>query len=87
MTDALTGRHCRLIRNRLVAALIDAGVGTLGWGAQAALIADLRREAAARDRTDLMLMLGGQGAGLAGDPLPAAEIMARLVDETQRARG
>jgi nitronate monooxygenase len=86
VTAALTGRPCRLILNRLVSAVIEADVGTLGWGAQPALMADLRRAAAEQDRPDLMLMLGGQGAGLAGDPMPAAEIMARLVDETRRAR-
>jgi nitronate monooxygenase len=85
LTEALTGRPCRMIRNRLVAAVIEADAGTLGWGAQAALIADLRRAAAEQDRTDLMLLLCGQGAGMSGEPEPAAEIMARLVDETQRA--
>jgi nitronate monooxygenase len=85
VTSALTGRHCRMIQNRLVSAVIEADVGTLGWGAQAALIADMRRAAAAQDRTDLMLMLCGQGAALAGDPMPAAEIMIRLLDETRRA--
>jgi nitronate monooxygenase len=86
LTEALTGRPCRMVRNRLVAAVIEADAGTLGWGAQAALIADLRRAAAEQDRTDLMLLLCGQGAGMSGEPEPAAEIMARLVDETQRAR-
>jgi nitronate monooxygenase len=86
VTDAVTGRHCRMVLNRIVSAIINANVGTLGWGAQAALIADIRREAAAQGRTDLMIMLGGQGAALAGEPAPAAEIMAQLVAETEQAR-
>jgi nitronate monooxygenase len=85
VTDKLTGRPCRVVVNRLVSAMIEADVGTLGWGAQAALIADIRRAAAEQDRTDLMLMLCGQAAGLSGDPMPAAEIVAELVEETNRA--
>ena len=85
VTDAVTGRPCRMIRNRLVSALIEARAGTLGWGAQAALIADMRRAAAEQGKTDLMIMLGGQGAGLTGDPVPAAEIMAQLLLETRLA--
>jgi nitronate monooxygenase len=86
VTSALTGRHCRMILNRIVSEVIAADVGTLGWGAQPALMADLRRAAAEQDRPDLMLMLGGQGAGLAGEPLPAAEIMAQLAEEARGLR-
>jgi nitronate monooxygenase len=81
VTSALTGRPCRVVVNRLVAAVIDAHAGTLGWGAQSALIADLRRAAAEQDRTDLMLMLAGQGAGLSGAPMPAEAIVEQLVDQ------
>jgi nitronate monooxygenase len=85
VTDAVTGRPCRMILNRIVSTIIEADVGTLGWGAQAALIADIRRAATEQGRTDLMIMLAGQGAALAGEPMPAAEIMSRLVAETERA--
>ncbi len=87
VTDAVTGRPARFIRNRLVAALVDADVGTLGWGAQGALISDLRRAAAQQDRPDLLPMLAGQGAALAGRSLPAAEIVELLVQQTAVARG
>jgi nitronate monooxygenase len=86
VTDAVTGRPCRMILNRIVSAIIEAQAGTLGWGAQAAQVADIRRAASEQGRTDLMIMLGGQGAGLSGDPAPAEAIMALLVDELQRAR-
>ena len=85
VTDALTGRHARWIRNRLVDALVEANAGTLGWGAQGASIAEVRRAAAAQERIDLLPMLAGQGAGLAGDSRPAAEIVARLLEETRAA--
>jgi nitronate monooxygenase len=81
VTAAVTGRPCRMILNRIVSEIIDADVGTLGWGAQAALIADIRHAAAEQGRTDLMIMLGGQGSALMGEPLPAAQIVAQLVDE------
>ena len=86
VTDALTGRHARWIRNRLVDALVEANDGTLGWGDQGASISELRRAAAAQERVDLLPMLAGQGAGLAGDPLPAAEIVALLLEQTRAAR-
>ena len=39
VTDAVTGRPARWIRNRFVDALVTAEAGTLGWGGQGALIA------------------------------------------------
>jgi nitronate monooxygenase len=86
VTDALTGRPARWIRNRLVDALVAADAGTLGWGAQGASIADLRRAAAAQGRADLLPMLAGQGAALAGEPQPAAAIVAVLLEQTSAAR-
>jgi nitronate monooxygenase len=85
VTDAVTGRPARWIRNRLVDALVAADAGTLGWGAQAALIADVRREAARQNATDLLPMLAGQGAALAGPPQPAEAIVAELVAQTDAA--
>ncbi len=85
VTDAVTGRPARWINNRIVAALVAADAGTLGWGGQGALIADLRREAARQGAVDLMPMLAGQAAALVGEPLPAAEVVAQLVDGTRAA--
>ena len=85
VTDAVTGRPARWINNRIVAALVAADVGTLGWGAQAAFLADVRMEAARQNAVDLLPMLAGQAAALVGEPLPAAEIVARLVDQTRAA--
>ncbi len=48
-------------------------------------IADLRREAARQNAVDLLPMLAGQAAALVGEPLPAAEVVARLVDQTRAA--
>jgi nitronate monooxygenase len=86
VTDALTGRPARWIRNRFVDALVEARAGTLGWGGQGALTADLRRAASAQGRVDLLPMLAGQGAGLAGEPQAAADIVALLLEQTNAAR-
>jgi nitronate monooxygenase len=86
VTDALTGRPARWIRNRFVDAIVAAHAGTLGWGAQGAAIADIRRAAAAQGRVDILPMLAGQGAALAGEALPAAVIIERLLEQTQAAR-
>jgi len=82
VTDAVTGRPARWIRNRLVDALVDAGAGTLGWGDQIGLIADVRSAAARLERYDLLPMLAGQGSALIGAPMPAAQIVAQLVEQT-----
>jgi nitronate monooxygenase len=85
VTDVITGRPARWVRNRLLDALVEAGVGTLGWGRQAPLMADLRRAAAAQGRADLLPMLAGEGAALSGRREPAAAIMLRLERETEAA--
>ena len=85
VTDAVTGRPARWINNRIVAALVAADAGTLGWGAQAAFMADLRTEAARQNAADLLPMLAGQAAALVGEPMPAVSIVALLVDQTRAA--
>ncbi|MFN8109553.1 MAG: nitronate monooxygenase [Thermoleophilia bacterium] len=85
VTDAVTGRPARWIRNRVVDALIAADAGTLGWGAQGAILADMRRAAAQQGRADLLTMLAGQAAALAPEPCPADLIVADLVAGTHAA--
>ena len=62
-----------------------ADAGTLGWGTQAAFLADVRMEAARQNAIDLLPMLAGQAAALVGEPAPAAEIVALLVEQTRAA--
>ncbi len=85
VTDAVTGRPARWVRNRLVDALVEARAGTLGWGQQARLVADIRRAASEQGRADLLPMLAGEGAGLSGPREPAVDIVARLVREAEAA--
>ena len=85
VTDLVTGRPARWVRNRFIDALLEADPGTLGWGRQAALTGDLRRAAAEQGRADILPMLAGEGAALSGERRPAAEIVAQLVRETEAA--
>ena len=87
VTDAVTGRPARWIRNRLVDALADAGPEHLGWGAQRAAVMDIWAAAAGAGRADLLPMLAGQAAALAGAVIPAEEIVAEVVADAERILG
>jgi nitronate monooxygenase len=82
VTDRVTGRPARWIRNRITETLAS-GPPSLGWPAQAAAIADIRAQAARVGNADLLPMLAGQGAGLVGDVRPAAEIVDEIVSEAR----
>jgi nitronate monooxygenase len=82
VTDAITGRPARWIRNRVTQALAD-GPLHLGWGAQRGAVEPLRQAAAGAGRADLLPMLAGQGAGLTGAVQPAEEIVAEVVAQAK----
>jgi nitronate monooxygenase len=82
VTDAVSGRHARWIRNRVVE-LVEAGPGHLGWPGQAAAIAPLRRAAAEAGSAELLPMLAGQGAGMSAAEMPAAAIVLELAREAR----
>ncbi len=84
VTPAFTGRHARGIRNRLAQELDPQRERLAPFPLQAALAADIRDEAARRGAPELMTMLAGQGLRLAR-ALPAAELVAVLVSETEEA--
>lgn len=81
VTRAVSGRPARGLPNRLVATLEALGPPALGYPRQAAASADLRGAAARADEPELIALWAGQGAGLAGAPRPAAEILRETVDE------
>jgi nitronate monooxygenase len=80
VSDRVSGRPARWIRNRLVDAL-DSGPEPLGWPAQYGAIADVRAKATREPHPDLMPMLAGQGAGIARAVEPADAIVERVVAE------
>src|SRR6187401_426944 len=84
VTRAYSGRQARLVRTRLVDAIEDAGVDPLPFPLQAMLVAELRAAALEADRQDLLFVLAGQGSAAIRE-LPAAELVATLVSETEGA--
>lgn len=82
LTKAFSGRHGRAIANRYTDALADLPLPA--FPDFLAHTRDVRAAASAQGRADLMQLWAGQGAPLARD-LPAAELVAALVRETNEA--
>jgi nitronate monooxygenase len=61
VTDAMTGRPGRAVRNRLIEALERAAVPPLPFAWQSALLGGLRRAAVEQGRPDLLPLFAGQG--------------------------
>jgi nitronate monooxygenase len=81
VTDRLTGRPARAMRTRLADELADSA--PLPFPLQAVATGPVMRAAAEQQREDLALVLAGQGAAR-GRALPAAELVAALVEETKQ---
>lgn len=79
VTDVISGRPCRYIRNKMIDDLVASGLRPLPVPAQQSLTSPL---AAAGDRQWTALTCG-QSAGLAKD-YNAAELVERLAEETSR---
>jgi nitronate monooxygenase len=79
VTDTVTGRPARWVRNTLTD-LLDAGPGHVGWGPQRRALDDIRTAAAALGAAEYLPMLAGQGAGMAREQ-PAAAIVAEITAE------
>ena len=84
VSDAVTGRPARWVRNRLVDALAGQSPEHLGWGTQRAAVMDIWAAAAKAGEGDLVPMLAGQAASLAGRVMPAEEIVAEIVEGAER---
>jgi nitronate monooxygenase len=81
VTNVYTGRHARLLRTPLVDALTAAGA-VLPYPQQASMLSALRRAGSELDRSDLLFLLAGSGAGRLRE-LPAGELVETLVRETE----
>jgi nitronate monooxygenase len=86
VTNAVTGRHGRAVRNRLTDAFEAAAVPPLGFAWQSALLGGLRRAVFEQGRADLLPLFAGQGLRLlrVGG---AGELVRELVRETGEAYG
>ena len=89
VTDGVTGRHGRLVRNRLSEAFEAAGVPPLGFSWQSALLGGIRRAAAEQGRADLLPLFAGQGLRLLRTGSAAALVrdLVREAEETLAALG
>jgi nitronate monooxygenase len=79
VTDVISGRACRYIRNSLIDELVASGLQPLPVPAQQSLTSPL---AAAGDR-EWTALTAGQSAALAKDTV-AAELVQRIAQETTR---
>jgi nitronate monooxygenase len=81
VTDAVTGRPARWVRNTITERLVD-GPGHIGWGPQRQALNDIRRAATERRQPEYLPMLAGQGAGMAREQA-AADIVAEIAAEAE----
>jgi nitronate monooxygenase len=79
VTDMITGRPARYIRNRLTDDLIASGLEPVSFPAQLSLTAPLETA----DDRDFTILLAGQSVALAKDT-NAAALVASLAEETSR---
>ena len=80
LSRAFTGRHGRVLRNRLVDELRAHEAELPGFPLQLLLTQDLRQAAADRGLTDFMALWAGQGCHLCA-ARPAAELIASWVEQ------
>jgi len=84
VTDVMTGRHGRAVRNRLMELLEGAGIRPLEFAWQSALLGGLRRAAVEQGRADLLPLFAGQGLRLlrTGSATDLVRDLAREARET-----
>jgi len=80
LSRVFTGRHGRVLRNRLVNELCAHEADLPGFPLQLFLTQDLRQAAAERGLTDFMALWAGQGCHLCEDR-PATELIAAWVEQ------
>jgi nitronate monooxygenase len=83
VTDVLTGRPARALRNALVDEYRRAGPPPIGWMFQAAAADDVYRTARARGDAEWMPLLAGQGLRMLTREQGAAEIVAEIAADAR----
>lgn len=82
LTDVVSGRPARLLRNRLVDLLEQNRAHRLAFPEQHSMTRNLRKVASATDNAEFLPMFAGQGVTLTR-AMPAAELVGSLVAEAQ----
>ena len=82
VTTAMSGRPARGLRNRYIEEM-EATLELLPYPLQYAMSARIRQESTRQGNADFPAMWSGQGVGLLADTLPAADLMKRLIQESE----
>jgi nitronate monooxygenase len=82
LTRTFSGRYARGIVNEFMERMRPFEKDVPAYPVQNALTADLRQAAMKQNRMEYYSMWAGQGAGMSR-AMPAAELVAKLVDETR----
>jgi nitronate monooxygenase len=82
LTRTFSGRHARGLINEFMERMRPYEQDVPAYPVQNALTADLRQAAIKQNRMEYYSMWAGQGAGMSR-ALPAAELLAKLVEETR----
>jgi nitronate monooxygenase len=83
LTDVVSGRPARLLRNRLVDLLEQNRAHRLAFPEQLSMTRHLRKIASTADNAEFLPMFAGQGVMLSR-AMPAAELVGSLVTEAQK---
>ena len=83
LTDVVSGRPARLLRNRLVDLLEQNRAHRLAFPEQHSMTRNLRKVASATDNAEFLPMFAGQGVTLTR-AMPAAELVGSLVAEARK---
>jgi nitronate monooxygenase len=82
LTDAVSGRPARLLRNRLVDLLEQSRAHRLAFPEQHSMTRNLRKVASSIGNAEFLPLWAGQGVMLTR-AMPAAELVGSLVAEAQ----
>lgn len=85
VTDTVTGRWSRVVKNEFTERFAEAGVPPLPYPLQLTAVSDILRKAIQEQDPRYMPMWAGQGVSNIHDLPGAAEVVARLVRESREA--
>ena len=83
LTDVLTGRYARALRNAFIDRYEASGAPVLPFGMHHVLAEDIRLASVQQDNKDYQFLWSGQGVGLIHDLPSAGEVMASLIQEAR----
>ena len=84
VTDTISGRYARALRNPLTDRYAEAGAPVLPFPAQFLATADVRTAGAEQGDADYVALWSGQGVGRIQDVPWAGDVVRQIVDEARR---